>query len=309
MEKINKDMCDISNELVEKYPTLDRYLGNFKGGKRLRIKNKKDIKNIIRGETDKALFDKYLKLKKEIIEIIEIQKGMNESEVSEESEESTEINDSSESVELLCAVKIDTPIEIASSCINKQKEKEAGKNIWNDSRFKDIAKLESNNVGEVGETFLESLCKQANIESSINGIKTKQKGGGAGDGGIKNETTEVKTARLGNGGSSSFQHELGEYPWKAKYMTFIDFTPNYIYLTIFPNFTEEFYKKSGNDKNVKCVPYFPSKTITQRKGNFNFKLDTTVNINESNVGKKFTLKITTETNCNDVREYINSVIP
>ena len=106
MEKINKDMCDISNELVEKYPTLDRYLGNFKGGKRLRIKNKKDIKNIIRGKTDKALFDKYLRFCREFI----IQKNMDMSD---------EISDSSESVD----VDKDKIIEgLIKDIANKDKE-------------------------------------------------------------------------------------------------------------------------------------------------------------------------------------------
>ena len=75
MEKINKGMCEISNELVKEYPTLERYLGNFKDGRRLSIKNKKDIKNIIKGETDKALFDKYVRFWREFI----IQKKMEKS--------------------------------------------------------------------------------------------------------------------------------------------------------------------------------------------------------------------------------------
>ena len=204
--------------------------------------------------------------------------------------------------------EINTPLNYAIECIDIQKKKEESKDVWGGSIFNDITKLESNNVGEVGETFIEKLCKKTEIESSINGTKTKQIGGGIGDGKIKNKTNEIKTARLGNGGSKSFQHELGEYPWKADYMTFIDFTPIYIYITIFPNWPEEYYKKSGIDKSKKCSPYFPTRTITQRKGGFNFKLDTTVSINEKNVKNGYTLKITKDTLFKDVKNYIDKII-
>jgi hypothetical protein len=194
-------------------------------------------------------------------------------------------------------------------CISNQIIKEEKKNIWKGSLYEDISKLESNNVGIVGETYLQELCDNSSILCEINGINTKQKGGGSGDGFIKSidNTIEVKTARLGNGESTSFQHELGEYPWKARYMCFIDICPNCVYITIFNNFDEEFYKKSGKDKSFKCLPYFPTKTITQRKGGFNFKLDTTPTINEKNVKNGLSIKITDNCDCN-FKYYINSII-
>lgn len=194
----------------------------------------------------------------------------------------------------------------AIKCIKDQKEKEDLNDIWKDSPFIDICNLESNNVGEVGETFLEDICKKTGIPSNINGTKTKQKGGGSGDGPIKNKTNEIKTSRLGVG--KNYQHELGEFPWKAEYMSFIDFSPDCIYLTIFKNWGEEFYKSSGSDKTKKCEPYFPTKSITQRKGNFNFKLDTTPGINEENVKKGFAIKITQDTNLMVIKEYIDKII-
>ena len=65
-------------------------------------------------------------------------------------------------------------------------------------------------------------------------------------------------------------------------MIFLDIAPEKMYLTIFPNFTEEFYKNSGRDSSIKCEPYFPTKSITWRKKIGAFKLDTTVKINEAN---------------------------
>ena len=200
-----------------------------------------------------------------------------------------------------------SPIEIAVDCIEKQKSKELKIDLWSNSIFKHINSLESNNVGEVGESLLESLCRSTGIGSEIDGTKTKQKGGGSGDGLIKGKNIEIKTARVGCN-NKSFQHELGEYPWKSDYMVFIDFSPDSIYLTIFPNWTEGFYKESGSDKSKKCGPYFPTRTITQRKGEFNFKLDTTMVINEGNVKKDITLKVTNDTNFENVKEYINRVI-
>jgi hypothetical protein len=64
-------------------------------------------------------------------------------------------------------------------------------------------------------------------------------------------------------------------------MLFLDISPIKIYITIFKNFSEEFYKNSGRDSSNKCLPYFPSKSITWRKKTGAFKLDTTICINEN----------------------------
>ena len=78
-----------------------------------------------------------------------------------------------------------------------------------------------------------------NITASIDGTKTKELGGGCGDGIINGRTIEIKTARAGTGNTMSFQHELGERPWAAEFMCFIDIAPHKFYLSIFPNFSEE----------------------------------------------------------------------
>ena len=44
-------------------------------------------------------------------------------------------------------------------------------------------------------------------------------------------------------------------------MIFLDITHGRMYITIFENFTEDFYKKSGTDNTIKCTPYFPTKSI------------------------------------------------
>lgn len=200
---------------------------------------------------------------------------------------------------------------VAIDLINHKHEEKKKRNIWEDSPWKHIADLENDDVGGVGEEIIEKFCSMSCINAQINGRETKELGGGAGDGTINSKTVEVKTARLGSD-LKSFQHELGEFPWKAEYMLFLDIAPSKIYVTVFPNFSEEFYKESGIKKSkTKCAPYFPSKKITWRKESGAFKLDTTVNINSSNASgrKKYTFVISEEeVDFVKFSEFINSII-
>ena len=179
--------------------------------------------------------------------------------------------------------------------VKSQKNKEEENDIWKDSIYKELVKLQSNNAGIVGENFLQNICIKSGIKAKITGSKTKKI---IGDGTIKDKNVEIKLAHQG-AKTKSFQHELGENPWFSDYIIFIDVTPEFIYLTIFKNFDEEFYK-SGN----KCKPYFPTKSITWRKKTGAFKLDTTVSINEKNLNKT-TLKITNDTKMTEIKKFIN----
>tara|TARA_Y100001970_G_scaffold292603_1_gene434631 strand:- start:2442 stop:3104 length:663 start_codon:yes stop_codon:yes gene_type:complete len=197
--------------------------------------------------------------------------------------------------------------QVFTEITNNTYEKKKKRNIWDDSHWKHIAELENDDVGKVGEQTIQKFCEISNITSSIDGLKTKEKeSGGKGDGTINNKSVEIKTARLGSTGSS-FQHELGECPWNADFMLFLDIEPKKMYITLFPNFSEDFYKKSGCDTDVKCEPYFPSKSICWRKQKGAFKLDTTIKINENN---KYTF-IIDENNFDKQKFYtfINSIIP
>ena len=188
--------------------------------------------------------------------------------------------------------------------IQQQKAKEEQQDIWKDSPYKDLVKLQSNNVGNVGEALIDSICKIAKIPSNCDGSKTKKVGGGEGDGNIKGMTVEIKTAHQGSKGSS-FQHELGELPWKAKYMIFIDISPTCIYITIFKNFSESTYRSKA-----KLPSIFPTKKATWRKGTGAFKLDTTVNINSESVKNGHAIKIepTTPNQIEVVAAFIKSKI-
>lgn len=196
-------------------------------------------------------------------------------------------------------------INIACNIIQNTYEKKEKRNIWQNCKWKFIAELENDDVGKTGEKIIQMFCFYSNIESKIDGIETK-KLCKSGDGIINGKSVEIKTARLGSSGLS-FQHELGEEPWKSEFMLFLDISPNKMYITIFPNFTEDFYKKSGNDNKIKCNPYFSSKSITWRKKKGSFKLDTSIKINENN---KFTfiIKNNKENNFIKFNHFVNSII-
>ena len=188
--------------------------------------------------------------------------------------------------------------------IQLQKEKEEEQNIWINSPYKDLVKLQSNNVGNVGEQFINDICNASGIDADCNGAKTKKVGGGEGDGKIMDIPIEIKTAHQGSSSSQSFQHELGEVPWNGgKYVIFVDIAPECIYLTIFNNFSEETYKNKQ-----KLMPCFPTKTICWRKQKGAFKLDTTVSINEANVENGHAIKITPTTPNDDVASFIRKIV-
>jgi len=188
------------------------------------------------------------------------------------------------------------------SIIQKQVQKETQKDIWKNSPYKDLVKLQSNNVGNVGEELINTICRLTNIPADCDGSKTKQVGGGEGDGTIMGIPVEIKTAHQGST-SPSFQHELGEVPWKgSKYMIFVDISPECIYLTIFNNFDEETYKSK------KKLVLFPTKSVTWRKEKGAFKLDTSVKLNEQSIEKGYAIKITPTTSNEFIASFIQRII-
>ena len=187
------------------------------------------------------------------------------------------------------------------SIIKLQKEKEEKQDIWKNSPYKCLVKLQNNNVGIVGEKFINSICNANFIDAECDGTKTKKIGGGLGDGKILNKTIEIKTALQGTTGQS-FQHELGEVPWKSEYMIFLDISPLCMYLTIFTNFNETIYK--GNKK----LSIFPNKKITWRKGKGAFKFDTSIKINELSIKNGIAIKILPDTTNEEISSFIRKSI-
>ena len=71
---------------------------------------------------------------------------------------------------------------LLSNLIEEQRCKEAKNDMWAESAYHDITKLKSNNIGVVGETFIQKICSKHNIEAHIDGTRMKTRGGGNGDG-------------------------------------------------------------------------------------------------------------------------------
>lgn len=165
--------------------------------------------------------------------------------------------------------------------IKKVNQKELSKNIWKNSPFKLFKELSIDGKGEVGEIFINEIFNHLNLKCEI---MNKKSLGKCFDALINNKKIEIKTSSLGF--TQSFQHELGEKPWMADYMLFIDIGLDCIYITLFKNFSEYIYK---NKK--KLIPIFSNKCITWRKRKGAFKLDTSININELNCKKGYSVKL------------------
>ena len=193
---------------------------------------------------------------------------------------------------------------VAVDIIDIEKNKQhIGDNSWDNTIYRDINRLKANNVGNVGEKIVQTLFSKCGIDCNVDGSMTKQSGGGTGDGYILGNTVEIKTARQGK--TRTFQHELGEHPWKSSFMILVDFTPSCYYLTIIKNFSKKHY--ITNNRNA--LPYF-DKTITRRKQNTNtpgaFKL--TLNLKDLEKDGDHIIKICDKTTIKHVTEFVNKQI-
>ena len=180
--------------------------------------------------------------------------------------------------------------------IEEQIDKENKNNIWINSKYYFLTRLEINNIGLVGEKFIKEICHLTNIKSCFDKNITQITKNI--DGLILNKTIKIRTARLGNV-NPSFQHELGDEPWTTEYIIFVDFTPLIVYITIFKNFNENFYKSKE-----KCIPYFPTKKFTWRKQNGSFKLDTSIKINEINIKNGYSIKYNNNKDLLNIKNFI-----
>jgi hypothetical protein len=85
-------------------------------------------------------------------------------------------------------------------------------------------------------------------------------------------------------------------------MIFLDIAPSSVYLTIFPNFTENEYKSC-----IKCKPYFPTRSFCWRKKSGAFKFDTNIKLNKQSIIKGNTINIHKKT-LQEIAYFINNLI-
>ena len=68
-------------------------------------------------------------------------------------------------------LELKTPFQTFTTEIDKQREIEGSVNIWENSVFINFPKLQTaQRRGDVGEGFIQAICQELNIESSIDGL-------------------------------------------------------------------------------------------------------------------------------------------
>lgn len=211
--------------------------------------------------------------------------------------------------------ELNNPHKLFLSVQNVAHEKSQDKNKWLGTAFEKLVGLSSDAVGKMGENYVAEMFRKyfPEADAHIDGSETKMRGGGHGDGTVKGWWVEVKTAKQGTA-NTSFQHEFSATPWKADYVMFLNISHSgnnlLIYITIFKNFTETFWKDAGTDSNIKFAPYFPSRSCTWRQKEGHFKLTTTIEINDKGCEKGCTYKIDPhDEEGGTFREFVNFNIP
>jgi len=177
-------------------------------------------------------------------------------------------------------------LEVMASVILDVQKKRELRYIWGNSDWGHIGDFGTSDIGLSGELFISTLCNLSLIESDICGKKTK-KNKVSGDGTIKKRSCEIKTSRISSSKKQQFTHELGLTPWDVDFMVFLDISPNMVFITIFPNFSKAFYKKSASDSSFKCDPVFSTASFSQRKLKGNFLISLRIGSLERS---KFTFK-------------------
>ncbi len=210
---------------------------------------------------------------------------------------------------------VDSPSNSLIEIIDEEYQKEIVSDIWGESLYKKLAILKPNNRGNVGEKLIQRICEKLKIKADIDGPNYKKQGC---DGIINSKKVEIKTSVVGTS-NKTFQHELGKNPWNSDYMIFVDVALHEVYITIFKNFTKENYEDEDfkspvfktvkiNKKKKEKITY---KKITCRDGRTgDYKLDTTIEINENCIKNGYCIKFDDKHNIkfDKLGEFINKVI-
>ena len=128
-------------------------------------------------------------------------------------------------------VKLDGPLGVIQRIGDELHNRQNDSNEWHGSVLESINELKPDYAGKVGEHLIQRLCMNGSIQCEYSEDKNSKDG--TYDAIVNNKKVEVKTARLGVNGS--FQHETLKTDG-YDHMLFIDITPNYYYLTMFPRF-------------------------------------------------------------------------
>jgi hypothetical protein len=165
-------------------------------------------------------------------------------------------------------------------------------NIWEDNIFENIEKLKNDYVGKLGEKYINTICKQLDLDVTY--VEDKNSKDGTYDIQINNKKIEIKTSRISKEGA--FQHEsLRNHG--CDYYLFLDILPSKFYMTILPKF----------DLNNRCN--IIGRTPHLRKGSSDiFKFD----FNEKNiinaVNLQYGLEVSRNTNFSLLKSFLTKII-
>jgi hypothetical protein len=123
------------------------------------------------------------------------------------------------------------PLGTIQTIGNTLLDRQNSSNEWHGATLESINDLKPDYAGKVGELLIQQLCATGTVKCEYDEDKNSKDG--TYDVKINGKKVEIKTARLGVQGA--FQHETLKTDG-YDYVLFVDITPNYFYLTVFPRF-------------------------------------------------------------------------
>ena len=294
IEKYEKKLKKSEN-VIEKYEkklkksenVIEKYEKKLKKSENVIEKYEKKLK---KSENVIEKYEKKLKKSENVIEKYEKKLKKSENVI----EKNLKISLKNVKINKFSFLRVNEPFNIIRNCGIEEFEKEKINNIWSNSFYSHINTLKANNSGNIGEIFVEKICKKCNIKIEYNGTKNKNAIDGTYDIKILNKRVEIKTARIGL--SKSFQHENLRNKG-CDYYAFLDILPNYSYLTILPKFN---MLERNNIIGIK--PHLRKGTSNVFKFTFSEK-----NINKA-IGKKYSLKIDRITTMIQIENFLRKCI-
>ncbi len=195
-----------------------------------------------------------------------------------------------------------SPMTIFKDTLFQKFDDQYKKDAFNDCEYKIVNTLKPEYAGQLGEDFINNICKECKIPK--NHDKKKNTADGTYDMKIKGKRVEIKTARCGT--NNNYQHETLRNDGCDFYL-FLDIHPENIYLSLLKKFDLskeiDFIKVFRGKKRERC------KKATLRKGASDvYKLDFNKDILEQLVEQKKTFVINGKTSFKEVNKFINETL-
>ena len=184
-------------------------------------------------------------------------------------------------------------INLMENVTNEMSKQQEQASVWSGSRFAKLDTLKNDYAGKAGERYLFNLCRELDI--SVSYEEDRISTDGTYDIKMNGREVEVKTARLGSSKSPNFQHEGLRDGEKCDNYIFVDVAPEEFFLTIL------------NKKDTNLRSQHPILKVTphlRRKTENTYKFDTSYRSLARGIEGGITLRVTSDTKKQDVRDFI-----